>query len=148
MQNEDIMTVIRHPENAGVIAQIIGVPNLYIPGDDDRNKQLYEISQLIVAEPIDTPPTPENSTGMLSTVPVTPELDNHTVEAEVCKAWLKSEVGIDAKENNPPGYANVLAHMKEHQFFEQMMMATQPQTDAQGNPIDETGLESQETAAQ
>ena len=138
MQNEDLMSVVRHPENAGVIAQIIGVPNLYIPGDDDRNKQLYEIGQMIVAEPIDVPPTPENPTGLFSTVPVTPELDNHTVEAEVCKAWLKSEVGLDAKENNPPGYANVLAHLKEHQFFEQMM-APPPVEGEEG--MTEQGLE-------
>jgi len=139
MGNEDINVVIRHPENAGLIASTIGVPELYIPGDDDRNKQLYEISQLIVAEPMETMPTAQNPTGLYSSVPVTQELDNHSIEAEICRSWLKSEVGLDAKENNPGGYANVLAHLNEHLLFEQMMMAPAPE---EGEEVSEEGLES------
>ena len=120
MDNEDIAAVIRHPENAGLVASIIGVPELYIPGDDDRNKQLYEIARLVREEPMISPPMgpamPE--AHPMSTVPVDSDIDNHSVEAEVCRAWLKSEVGLDAKENNPGGYANVLAHLKEHLMFE------------------------------
>ena len=60
--------------------------------------------------PMGSPMGPEPP--MMSSVPITPELDNHEVEAEICKAWLKSEVGQDLK--GTPGYANVLAHLKEH----------------------------------
>jgi hypothetical protein len=121
MQNEDIMTVVRHPENAGLIASIIGVPELYIPGDDDRNKQLYEISLLIQGEP------QEGDQGqLLSTVEVTPDLDNHPIEIQVCDAWLKSEVGIDMKENNPGAYMNVLQHRREHQMAMAQMQAPAP----------------------
>ena len=51
---------------------------------------------------------------MKLTVPITPDLDNNPVESEICKAWLISEVGQDLKKTNPGGYANVLAHKKEH----------------------------------
>lgn len=124
MQNEDIAAVIRHPENAGLIASIIGVPELFVPGDDSRNKQLYEIAVLIRAQPSLGPSTPGNPMGIISSVPIDQDVDDHEVEAEVCKAWLRSEVGLDAKETNPAGYANVLAHLKEH-----LAISTQQQLD-------------------
>lgn len=132
MNNEDIAAVIRHPENAGLVASMIGVPELYIPGDDDRNKQLYEISRLIREEPIEALPSSINPTGIFSSIPVDPDVDNHEVEAEVCRAWLKSEVGLDAKETNPIGHANVLVHLKEHLFFIQMAMAAQAESESSG----------------
>jgi hypothetical protein len=175
MQNEDIMAVVRHPENASMIATIIGVPELYIPGDDDRNKQLAEIAQLIVAEPImqgmspgmsplpmgqeglppeGQPPAPAGpipQPGMppgtmppplQSSVQIVPDLDNHVVEAEICRAWLKSEVGMDAKQTNPGGYMNILQHMKEHLQMAQMqqMMAAQGQATSEGEAPTSEGL--------
>ena len=131
MQNEDIAAVIRHPENAGLVASIIGVPELYIPGDDDRGKQLNEIALLIQGEPQEMPPNPMNPQGLLvSTVPIDATLDNHYNEAETCRAWLKSEIGQDAKINNPAGYANVLAHLKEHDQIQQQMAAMQKEAES------------------
>jgi hypothetical protein len=117
MGSEDINAVIRHPENAGMVASIIGVSGLYIPGDDDRNKQLAEIAELIVAEPQQVPPSPENPMGLIPSVPAEQDLDDHEIEADISKAWLKSEVGMDAKKNNPAGWANVMAHLKMHISF-------------------------------
>lgn len=128
MKDENVTAVITHPENASLVAAIIGVPEMYIPGEDDRNKQLIEIAELILAEP----EMMMGPTGpmMKSSVPITPDLDNHKVEAEICKAWLKSEVGLDAIKTNPGGRANVYAHLKEHleadaqeQMKQAMMMA-------------------------
>jgi len=134
--NDDIMTVIRHPENASLVAAIIGVPDLYIPGDDDRNKQLAEIAELILEQPTEQPPQmvpgpegPMPAIGpngqpaqpqMQSSIPIEPELDNNEVEAETCKAWLKSEVGMFYKKTQPQAYLNVLLHMKEHLHQAQM----------------------------
>jgi hypothetical protein len=161
MNNEDIAAVIRHPENAGIIASTIGLPELYIPGDDSRNKQLWEIGQLINSEPMMPPPMmgggmggedmggegggmqPQMPPEPKSSVPVDPILDDHNVESEVCKAWLRSEVGIYSKTQNPAGYMNVLAHMKEHQQIAMQMQAAQEEKEAQqggdeeGNPIEE-----------
>jgi hypothetical protein len=128
MNNEDIAAVIRHPENASAVAEFLGVPELYIPGDDSRNKQLYEIALLVQEEPTELGvPGPDGQPGLLSSIPVTPELDDHEVEAEICKAWLRSEVGLDCKRSNPAGYANVLAHLKEHLFFVAQNEAAQAQ---------------------
>lgn len=131
MKNPMIDEVIAHPENASLIASIVGVPELFIPGDDDRNKQLYEIAQLVQSAPQLGPPSPLNPMGgLVSTVQVTPELDNHAVEAAICRSWLKSEVGLDAKQNNPPGYANVLAHLKEHLYFAGLVQQQQVEQQA------------------
>ena len=134
MGNEELNSVIYHPENASFISRLIGLPELYIPGDDDRNKQLMEIAKLIITEPIEIPGEIDPMTGlmgaeqMLSTIQVDPDVDNHAIEAEICGAWLKSDVGQDAKESNPGGYANVLAHKKEHDFF--VMQAEMAEMDA------------------
>jgi hypothetical protein len=136
MKDPDVAAVVRHPENAGLVATIIGVPELYIPGDDDRTKQLMEIAELIKTEPQMGPPDPmTGQPKMISTVPITPDLDNNVVEAEICKSWLISEIGQDAKKNNPGGYANVLAHKKEHDAAAAAMMAPPmgaPGMDTQG----------------
>lgn len=41
-------------------------------------------------------------------------MDNHQVEAAICKSWLISSAGRLAKKENPDGYKNVLLHMKAH----------------------------------
>ena len=168
--NEDVMAVLRHPENAGLIALIIGVPELYIPGDDSRNKQLVEIGDAYSgpiptgAPPQGGPPSPQpggpphsgmpappqppgmqspqgpmppmgpNSPegasenpppegapmpGLESSVRVEPTLDEHLVEMLTCQAWLRSEVGLQYKKENPGAYLNVLLHMQAHQMFVQ-----------------------------
>jgi hypothetical protein len=124
--------VIAHPENAGIVAATLGFPELYIPGDDARNKQLWEISQLIMAQPTPTgmpDPTHPGQEVLQPTIPVEDWEDNHT-EAETCKAWLMSEVGIDAKQNNPGGYMNVVAHWRMHDFkLKQEQAAQMPPPD-------------------
>lgn len=107
MKDEMIMGALFHPENSHLIASLLGFGDIYIPGDDDRNKQLIEIAQMINGVPI----------------PVNPELDNHQVEVEVCRAWLISEAGLEAQQMNPEGYNNVFMHYMEHK---QMTMPPMP----------------------
>ena len=58
MKNPNVDAVIQHPENSSMVASIIGMPEMYIPGDDDRTKQLMEIADLVQSEPIMGPPDP------------------------------------------------------------------------------------------
>jgi ribosomal protein S27AE len=118
MKNPLVDMVIGHPENSGVVASTIGFPELYIPGDDARSKQLWEISILVQSAPTPTGIPDMNKPGqelLQPTIPVE-KWEVHQVESEACKAWLMSEVGIDAKMNNPGGYMNVVAHMDLHDF--------------------------------
>lgn len=135
LKNPMVDAVLSHPENAGTIATTVGFPELYIPGDDARNKQLWEISQLVQAQPMvlpGMPPTeqmPQGGPEQFQPSLAVEDWENHAIESETCKAWLMSEVGIDCKQTNPAGYMNVVAHMQQHEQKVQMMMAAQAQAE-------------------
>jgi hypothetical protein len=140
MKDEFIGGVLSHPENASGMADLIGLSDIYIPGDDDRNKQLHEISTLLMGQP--TPTMLDPMTGqpvMTSTIPIDPELDTHELELATCMSWLKSEVGLDAKVTNPGGYANVRAHAMEHMKIVQQQAAMQAQAEAEAAGGEEGG---------
>ena len=107
MQNEEIQTVLAHPENSKNIAAALGFPELYIPGQDQRYKQLAEISELVK---IDSSVTPE----MLPTVQIDPELDDNELHLEICKIYLASERGQTLRKINPAAYTNVAMHAALH----------------------------------
>jgi len=110
-------TVLGHPENAGIVAATVGFPDLYIPGDDSRSKQLHEISILLQGQPMPMGmPGPDGQEALQPTV-MPEKWENHIVEAETIKAWLNSEVGIETKATKPPAYMNVVAHLQAHEFF-------------------------------
>lgn len=111
LNNESINAALFSPNNAGEIARVGGFPDLVIPGDNDRNKQLYEIGELLKGQPEMNEPS----------VPIEPMADNHAVHVEVTKNWLVSASGLEAKETNPAGYANVVAHLMRHLFTLQTM---------------------------
>jgi hypothetical protein len=142
MNNPQLMAVMSDPENAGFIARVIGVPELYIPGDEDRNKQLMEIMQLIQEEPMEMPGmgvdpmTGQPPIQEQSSVQIDPDLDNHSIESEVCAVWLKSAVGQDMKQNKPAAYYNVLLHFKEHKQLAAQQMIPPPSQDGQQPPPD------------
>jgi hypothetical protein len=124
---EPILATMFHPENTNAVAEILGLSNLFIPGQSDRNKQLREIADLLKGQP----------TGMMPSVMPDMDVDNHEVHVEAIKAWAVSESGMEAKTNNPMGYANVILHLRTH---EQMMMpvATGPADTNKAN-IEEGG---------
>lgn len=133
IKNPLVDVVLSHPENAGVVASTIGFPELYIPGDDDRNKQLYEISQLLMAQPLPMGvPGPDGQEMLQPTITVE-QWENHTVEAETIKAWLKSEVGIETRETNPAGYMNIVAHLQMHEMFVAQQMMAEAANQGEGN---------------
>jgi hypothetical protein len=98
LNNEYLNSVIYHPENATLVANILGFPEIYIPGDEDRSKQLNEINSLLNGLPAE----------------VEPLVDNSLVHIEICKAWLNSDAGQDAKVNNPQGYMMIVQHLQMH----------------------------------
>jgi len=93
-----IQSVITHPENAGTVAKYLGFPELYIPGDDSRNKQLNEIQEMLEG---------------LEVIPDV-DLDDHQIESDTCMAWLNSNYGLDAEITNAEGHAIVKEHARVH----------------------------------
>lgn len=99
MNNPAINTAIFDPANVSEVARTLGWGDLHIPGDADRDKQLYEIMDMLQGKP----------------ATVEPEVDNGPVHIETCKAWLVSFVGLGVRETNPQAYMAVVQHMLEHQ---------------------------------
>lgn len=117
-------------ENLGVLQEVVGLTQFTVPGEADRLKQLEEIQILLKSTPsIDINP----QTGMPEEIPsVQPEfeVDNHKVEADICRAYLVSEAGRLAKIENPNGYKNILLHMKMHIQMFQMLQGMNAPADA------------------
>lgn len=113
-----------HPENSQTVAAALGMPDLYIPGKDDRSKQLIEIQELANSQPIDET-TPS--------VPIDPDVDDDAVHIQVLRAYLVSERGLDLRNTNQAGYTNCLLHLRQH--VQKVQAATQqPNETPQGQP--------------
>lgn len=154
-QNEHILAALGSPENIKNLAEAIGLDGFIIPGEADRQKQYEEIRLLINSEPIMQPPDPmmelQNAAqGMppledieIPSVEIDVDLDNHDIEAEICRTYLIGDAGRLLKIENPPGYKNVLLHMKMHMQqiqlgMQQAQAAAQPaQPDGTNQPLAE-----------
>jgi hypothetical protein len=111
-----IMALVTHPQNNELVRKGLGIPELYIPGINDRTKQYREISLLVTMAPVESPNSP---LGVETSIPPE-EFDDHLVEMEVCKVWLNSSKGQKAKVENQQGYQNVALHWKAHQMMLQL----------------------------
>ena len=148
LNNQMITSILFHPENAGLISQILSIDDLYIPGDDQRNKQLEEIRELVQGQP--NPPAPlapgqmpdpNNPPMPTSSVPIE-VVDDDSVHIAVLSAFICSTVGQALKENNPGAYANLMLHYQEHEQRLQMQQM-QEQMMNQGPPNQGPGNKSQ-----
>jgi len=126
LNNEGITATLASPENIPYIKRAIGLNDYVIPGEDDRQKQYEEIQQLVNSEPIEIPVDPmmAQEAMMMGQPPPPPtrvpsvepdfDVDDHILESDICRRWLVSDAGRLSKLDNPPGYENVLLHMKMH----------------------------------
>jgi len=131
---EPINAAIFAVDNLGSLAQLIGIPEMKIPGVADRNKQLHEINELLKSEPQMDPSIQMIDPAMIEsgqapspiipTIMPDPQVDNHNVHIQTIISWAVSPEGIREKINNPEGYANVIMHLIEHQKIATAMMAT------------------------
>ncbi len=54
--NPEILSILGSPENLPIIREAIGLDGFFVPGEDDREKQLDEIKVLLSSTPISMPP--------------------------------------------------------------------------------------------
>jgi DNA-directed RNA polymerase subunit RPC12/RpoP len=167
LNNAEISAALMDPENLPFISKVVKIPEFHLPGEEDREKQYEEIDELINSTPI--PPNPESiqmyqqavqaqqqnpnhntpppqQPQEQPSVEIDPDVDNHQIEASICKSWLISSAGRLAKKENPNGYKNVLLHMKAHlAIVTQQMQAQQLHDDqialASGKPGQKTSDE-------
>jgi len=125
MGNPILAEALISPENIPLLREAFGLNEIVLPGEEDRNKQLEEIKELLNSEPLsETEPS----------VPVDQLLDNHQIESDVLRHWLISPEGRDQKKVNQLGYMNCLLHYKWHMMFLEQAMAAQAAMMNQGNP--------------
>jgi len=128
MKNQSIDAALFHPENTSLIARILGLSELYIPGDEDRNKTLINIMELAKAAPLPGMPTIDPVTGAqipgpeMPSIQIEPAVDNIPVAIETIKAFLNSMVGIELKRTLPLGYRNVVAYLTQYTTLQQQQM--------------------------
>jgi hypothetical protein len=113
MGSDEINAVLFSPENTHMLVRLSGLPDLKIPGDESRTKQLREILQ-IMAVAQDSEDMPPTNGEAVSPVRVDPVIDDHAVEAQICKAFLQGKEGQLLKLNQPKIYSLILAHHNEH----------------------------------
>ena len=132
-QNPQINAIIGDSQNLGDMSRLLGFSKLYVPGDDQRNKQLNEIMEMLKSGPVPAVdpntgmPAIDQNTGqeqMQSSVPIEP-IDNDQVHAETVQAFLTSDPGIFLKVSNPQAYQNIMLHFQEHQQNMQMQQQNQ-----------------------
>lgn len=145
--NPQILEIIGSPDNLPVIREAIGLNGFYVPGEDDREKQLDEIKLLLQSAPIPNPAAmmgpnpmdPMSSLPELPSVEIDPIYDNHQVEFDTVRKWVVSEVGRQTKMENQEGYRNVLLHGQLHQMMlMQQMMQQTPQSTEQESVEEES----------
>ncbi|MCB7129860.1 MAG: hypothetical protein J3T61_10030, partial [Candidatus Brocadiales bacterium] len=106
--NERLQQVLSHPRNTELNISMLGMPQLYIPGEDDRSKQRQEIYQLLSSEPS------KQGDALMPSVLPEQHVDNHAIHSEELQNFLVSEEGLREKESNPMGYANCVLHKVIH----------------------------------
>ena len=139
LNNAELQAALLSPENLPFLRKVVRIPDFKLPGEEDRQKQYEEIQELIQGEPLLSPPDPmeiemsimeglpEPQEQELPSIEIDELIDNHKIEADICRSWLISEEGRLAKKENPLGYKNVLLHMKQHMdFLQQTQMASLP----------------------
>lgn len=115
-QDEQVGEIIGHPKNLAFGKDMLGLPKLFIPGEDDRIKQEIEIRQLLQGQPT-VLDTPEGGQIISPSVPIGEFEDAHLEHIQAVKEWAVSSDGLRAKRENPMGYVNCLAHGRAHEEY-------------------------------
>lgn len=106
LQVPEIAPMILHPNNSELIKQVTGMPEFYIPGEHDRNKQFSEYYLLAQQQP----------NGHEPTVDIDIDVDDHQIHMLVLKNILVSPVGLNLYQTNPAAYQNCIAHYRKHEM--------------------------------
>jgi hypothetical protein len=126
LSNDAINEILNRPENSGLIADVLGLTEMFIPGQEDRNKQLWEISQFIKG------------------IPIEPEMlvDAHDVHILILLEYMNGEYGIALKSTAPQIYDIMTQHLQAHMQMgpqaemikQQMQAAAMPPAPPNGQP--------------
>src|SRR4029077_3728655 len=104
MNNPELGPILLHPNNSENLKLITGMPDFYIPGENDRTKQYIEYYELSVGKVIQQPPQPGMIQGQQPppqpSVPIDIDVDDHLVHMAVLKNILVSTQGLTLYRTN------------------------------------------------
>jgi hypothetical protein len=132
--------MLKDPSNKSYAKYVIGLPDILLPEEVSRNKQLTEIGLLLKGSPLPNPELQQlvqtiqqtQAQGQpidqfeqqakalpkqVSSVPIDKPYDNHNVEFQEVTDWVNSKEGQKQKLKNPSGFQNVEMHGMEHQAY-------------------------------
>jgi hypothetical protein len=132
-QSPQIAGVLGHPQNTPVIRDALGMDDIYIPGEDDRDKQYAEFVILLEGEA-----TMGQDGQMIPSLPTNP-FDDNQVEFATCRSFVCSPTGMAYKQLNPKGFDNIVAHMNQHQAALQSQVKANLPGSPQDNKPESTG---------
>lgn len=132
-QSPEIATVLAHPNNTPVIRDALGLDEIYIPGEDDRDKQYAEFVLLLEGK------ATMGADGMQVPSVIVNPFDDHQVEFATCRSFLCSPAGLAYKDLNGDGYENIVAHMNQHQMALQQQVQANLPGSQQGEKPESTG---------
>jgi hypothetical protein len=114
--DEYVKEIMGHGRNSALLKAMVGT-DFYLPGENDRLKQEIEIRLLLEAEPmVEEVLDPMGMPTMNITPTIMPEwADDDEEHIMHIKEWCVSPEGMAAKESNPSGYANCIAHGQAHE---------------------------------
>lgn len=110
-KNPAIAEALGEAANQTLIKSAYGLSDFVVPGEDSRLKQLKEIDELLQGTPNESPAEPSGAEPSIGIQP----LDRDNIEFETCQWWASTDAGIEAQEQNPAGYENVILHAMMHQ---------------------------------
>lgn len=125
LQDPIIGKIIMDPNNTENIKLITGMPDFYLPGEEDRAKQYEEFFELSVSEPIgqqtDNPDMEMQGQEpqQMPSVMIDIDVDDHVVHMAVLKHILVSSEGRQLYKTAPASYQNCILHYRAHEMAQQ-----------------------------
>jgi hypothetical protein len=98
-----VAAILLHPSNLEILKETVGMPEFYVPGEHDRNKQYQEFYFMSNGKP----------------APIDLDVDDHEVHKQVLKTILVSPVGVSLYTDNPQAYQMCIEHYRQHELAEQ-----------------------------
>lgn len=110
----EVIGVLTNPNNAELLKKAAGVPDLYIPGEEARERQLKELVWLAQGVPVPIKPT-----------------DTHEVHIEIIKSYMEGEQGDLVI---PEAYQAIMDHYTMHEMELAKQMEAQAEQEENSKP--------------
>jgi hypothetical protein len=118
IQLPQLQMILLHPNNTELLKRTSGMKDLYIPGENDRDKQFSEYYMMAQGQQVQ----------------IDLDVDDHQVHMLVLKNILVSPVGVALYQNEPQNYELCIQHYRSHEQANQAKTAEPASGTGQNQP--------------